>query len=233
MPECKQASAPVFGRFQMDKLASCGSLLQPMSIIGTLAKKLNYSVTVPSAGRLVYREGNREYTFPVYEEQGAVVVVGTPSSERVHFFFNWYPSRRDFPPAARARILPRLEAHLRAGALSVRVHDREAEGACALEFHPELFAHRGRASELLESAGYSWFSDYSSIDPVHEDYGLEICGIQNDRHVKPILDALQAGFPHWHHHHYCLHEAGREPGWSVTLCMFPPKACNSGRFDGD
>ncbi len=204
-----------------------------MSILGALTNRLNYSVTFPAAGRLVYREGNREYTFPVYEEQGAVVVVGTPSSERVHFFFNWYPSRRNFPPAARERILPRLEAHLRAEALNVRVFNRQTEHAGGLEFHPELFEHRSRASELLDTAGYTWFSDYASIDPVHEDYGLEVCGIQNHRDVKPVLDVLQKGFPHWHHHHYGLHDAGREPGWSVTVCMFPPKACNHGRCEGD
>jgi hypothetical protein len=204
-----------------------------MSIISALTKKLHYSVTVPAAGRLVYREGNREYTFPVYEEQGAVVVVGTPSSERVHFFFNWYPSRRDFPLAARERILPRVEAHLRAEASSVRVFDREEEGAGGLDFYPELFGHRGRASELLADAGYAWFSDYASLDPVHEDFGLEICGIQKDRDVRPILDVLQAGFPHWHHHHFGLQEAGREPGWSVTISMFPPKSYSSGRYEGD
>ena len=203
-----------------------------MSIFHALAKRLNYSVTAPATGRLVYREGNREYTFPVYEEEDAVVVVGTPSSERVHFFFNWYPSRRNFSPIERNRILPRLEAHLRAEALNVRIFNREAENN-GLEFHPELFEQRSRASELLDAAGYAWFSDYTSIDPVHEDYGLEICGIQDDRDVKPILDALQEGFPHWHHHHCCLHDAGREPGWSVTICMFPPKACNPGRCEED
>ena len=47
-----------------------------MGIIGALTKKFHYSVQVPGLGRLVYREGNHEYTFPVYEEDGAVVVVG-------------------------------------------------------------------------------------------------------------------------------------------------------------
>src|SRR5579863_6915040 len=160
-----------------------------MNIIGALRRKFHYSVKAPGGGRLIYREGNHEYTFPVYEENGAIVVVGTPSSERVHLFFNWYPSRHDFTNDARKRILPRLEAHLRAESLKVRVFERsvEAEG---LELYPELFEQRSHASELLEAAGYTWFSDYSSIEPVHEDYGLEVCGIKNDRDVKPILDAL-------------------------------------------
>src|SRR5205085_2179982 len=104
-----------------------------------------YSVKSPGAGRLVYREGNREYTFPVYEDNGALVVVGTPSSERVHFFFNWYPSHREFPVAARDRILPRIAAHLRAETMNVRVFDREVEDGQTFEFYPELFEHRSRA----------------------------------------------------------------------------------------
>ena len=204
-----------------------------MSIIGILAKKLNYSVKLPEAGHLVYREGNREYTFPVYEENGAVVVVGTPSSERVHFFFNWYPSRRDFPIDARDRILPRVEAHLRAEALNVRVFSRELDPGEDFEFYPELFEYRNQASDLLADAGYNLFSDFNAIDLIHEDYGLEICGIHSDVDVKPILDALHEGFPHWHHHNYGLQDGGREPGWSVSITMFPPKAVTGGRYESD
>lgn len=204
-----------------------------MNIIGAWTNKFNYTVTVPSAGRLVYREGNREYTFPVYEEEGTVVLVGTPSSERVHLLLNWHPSLRDFPEAARRKILPRVEAHLRAEGLSVRVFDRGSGEGEGLEFYPELFGHRNEAIELLEAVGYSWFSDYGSIDPTHEDYGLEVGGIRNDRDVKPILDALQAGFPHWHHHYYCTHGCEREPGWAVTICMFPPRSSRSGHYEGD
>ena len=113
-----------------------------MGIIGALAKKFNYSVEAPGTGRIVYREGNREYTFPIYQEDGAIVVVGTPSAERVHLFFNWYPSRRSLPPDARQRIVSRLAAHLRAEALNVRVFDREKEEGGGLDFYPELIAGR-------------------------------------------------------------------------------------------
>jgi hypothetical protein len=101
------------------------------------------------------------------------------------------------------------------------------------EFHPELFEHRSRASELLETAGYTWFSDFSSIEPIHEEYGLEICGILNEGDVGPIAEALQRGFPHWHHQRICLQDHGREPGWTVSLCMFPARPCNLGWYDGD
>lgn len=201
--------------------------------MSVLTRKWQCPVANPGAGRLVYREGNREYTFPFYEEDGALVLVGTPSSQRVHLFFNWYPNDREFPVAARERILPRIQEHLRACGREARLFDREAGEGEDFEFYPELFGHRNRALELLSEAGYCWFDNFSSIDPVHEEYGLEISGIRNDREVKPILDALRSGFPHWHHHRLCHHEHGREPGWSVTVCLFPPRCCNAGWYDED
>ncbi len=206
-------------------------VLSTMSILTALRKKWNYSVESPGAGRLVYREGNREYTFPIYEEDGVLVLVGIPSEQRIHFFFNWYWHPRDFPAPAGERILPRIAEHLRAGGVAVRVLARADGPAQELQFHPELFEHRGLASELLEAAGYSWFSNYSSIDLMHEDYGLEISGIRNETDVKPILAALRGGFPHWHHTHVTLHDHGREPGWVVAISMFPPESCASGWVD--
>ena len=204
-----------------------------MSMLAALTKKWNYSVENPGAGRLVYREGNREYTFPIYEEAGAWVLVGVPSSQRIHFFFNWYWHPREFPAAARERILPRIQEHLRAAGVQVKVFERGDGETEDFEFYPELFEHRSRASELLEAAGYTWFSDFSSIDLLHEEYGLEICGVQNEEDVKPIMEALQEGFPHWHHQKVCLHDCGRDPGWAVSFCMLPSRSCNPEWYDGD
>jgi hypothetical protein len=201
-----------------------------MSILAALTKKWNYSVENPGAGRLVYREGNREYTFPIYEEDGVLVLVGVPSSQRIHFFFNWYWHPREFSPAAGAKILPRIAEHLRANGARVRVFTRGA-GEQEMQFHPELFEYRGRALELLEEAGLSWFSDYSSIDLVHEEYGLEVAGIQREADMRRILSALQRGFPHWHHTRISLDEHCREPGWVVAISMFPPESCASGWYD--
>ncbi|MDB6112372.1 MAG: hypothetical protein JWR69_4122 [Pedosphaera sp.] len=202
-----------------------------MSILTALRKKWNYSVESPESGRLVYREGNREYTFPIYEEDGSLVLVGVPSSQRIHFFFNWYWHPTDFPSTAAVRIFPRIVEHFSASGWVVRVLTRGDAEEQELEFHPELFEHRGRASELLEDAGFIWFSDYNSIDLVHEEFGLEIGGIPNERAVKSILAALKRGFPHWHHTQVCNHEQGREPGWTLAICMFPPKSCTSGSYD--
>ena len=166
------------------------------------------------------REGNREYTFPVFQEQDTIVLVGVPSSQRIHLFFNWYAQPQEFSAASRNRILPRIEEHLRALGERVRVFER-AEAGGDFIFYPELFDSRNHAIEMLETAGFSCFADYSSIDLLHGEYGLEICGIQNEADVPAIAEALQRAFPHWHHQNVCVHDHSREPGWTVALCMFP------------
>ena len=139
-----------------------------MSMLASLAKKWNYSVENPGAGRLLYREGNREYTFPLYEENGTLILVGVPSSQRIYFFFNWHWHPPDFAAEAQARILPRIAEFLRARGARVWVFQRsDADGGFA--YHPELLEHRGHASELLDAAGYVWFRHYNSIDVLHEE----------------------------------------------------------------
>src|SRR5207302_985851 len=135
---------------------------------------------------------------------------------RIHLFFNWYWHPRECPAAMQARILPRIEERLRREGLRVRVLHRAEEAGQELEFHPELFGQRARASELLEAAGFTWFSDYSSIDLVQEEYGLEVCGIQKERDARRIQGVLERGFPHWHYVGICPHDSGREPGWTVA-----------------
>ncbi len=191
-----------------------------MSMLAALAKKWHYSVENPGAGRVLYREGNREYTFPIFLENDTLVLVGVPSSQRVHLFFSWYAQPQEFSAAARERILPRIEEHLRAMGEQVRLFERDETGENFI-FYSELFESRNRAIELLEAAGCAWFTDYTSIDLLHGEYGLEIGGIQNEADVRLIAETLQHGFPHWHHQNVCVHDHGREPGWTLALCMFP------------
>src|SRR5581483_8346156 len=104
-----------------------------MSILAALAKKWNYSVETPGAGRLVYREGNREYTFPIYQEEETWVLVGVPSFQRIHFFFNWHWQPREFSRTARNRILPRIEQHFQSAGLGLRVFERAPQEEQGLE----------------------------------------------------------------------------------------------------
>lgn len=205
-----------------------------MSMLAALARIWSYSVENPGIGRLLYREGNREYTFPLYEENGVLVLVPVPSSQRIYFFFNWYcHPAQDFSDAIRARILPRIEEHLRLMATHVRIFDRNGGEGEDFDFYPELFADRTRASELLEEAGYTWFSDYSAIDLLHEEYGLEVCGLRNESDARAVAEALRSGFPHWHHQNITVHEQERDPGWAVSLCLFPARPGNLEWYDGD
>ena len=54
-----------------------------MSMFSALAKRWNYSVENAGEGRVLYREGNREYTFPLYAQDGVWVLVGAPSAQRI------------------------------------------------------------------------------------------------------------------------------------------------------
>ena len=204
-----------------------------MSIFTALTRRWNYSVERPGAGRLIYREGNQEFTFPVYEEDGCLVLVGWPSSRRIYFFFNSHQQSEEFTAAERARIIPRVETHLRASGISVKLFQRDEQEEGAFELHSELFGHRSRATELLEAAGFTWLCDFSSIDALHEEYGLEICGIRDEACAEAIAGVLRQGFPQWHHQTLGRTEGGREPGWTIAICMFPALAFHSSWPDAE
>lgn len=160
-----------------------------------------------------------------------LVLVNAPSALRVHFFFNWYAQPCDFPPATQARIVPRITEHLRAEGIEVRVFSRGEAEKQELQFHPELFAQRGRVSDLLSEAGYAGFGDYAAIDLVHEEYGLEVTGIRNEMDARKMLGLLGREFPHWHHRRICFQQHGGEPGWTLIICMFASGPCVSGWHD--
>jgi hypothetical protein len=88
-------------------------------------------------------------------------------------------------------------------------------------------------SGLLERAGFTWMSHYSSIDLLHEEYGLEVCGIHEEAHVKPIANALIEGFPQWHFRDSCFKDYGREPGWKFMIHMFPPSCSDGEQVDSE
>ena len=149
-----------------------------------------------------------------------MVVVGEPARWRIHYFFGWYWLPLDFSQADRERILPEILEHFRSEGRSARVFDRGDEDGRGFVFYPELFEARGRASEVLEEAGFVWFSDYGSIDLLHEEFGLEVCGIKEERNVRGIRSAMQRAFPHWHFTGTCRNDCGRDVGWKVRIHMF-------------
>jgi hypothetical protein len=68
----------------------------------------------------------------------------------------------------------------------------------AFRFAPELFEYRNDVITALGEAGFDWLSHYSSVDPLHDVYGIEVCGIRDQDDAIQIQDLLVQMFPAWH-----------------------------------
>ncbi|MCA9072419.1 MAG: hypothetical protein KDA84_26020 [Planctomycetaceae bacterium] len=64
-------------------------------------------------------------------------------------------------------------------------------------FSPELFEVRDTVIEELSDWGFEWLSHYSSVDPLHDVYGIEVCGIHKEEDASRILRLLICLFPDW------------------------------------
>ena len=67
-----------------------------------------------------------------------------------------------------------------------------------LRFSPELFEYRNDVLAALSDAGFEWLSHFSSVDPLHDVYGIEVCGIHEEDDAVEILKLLMRMFPNWH-----------------------------------
>lgn len=91
----------------------------------------------------------------------------------------------------------------------------------AFRFAPELFEYRNDVAEALSEAGFDWLSHYSSIDPLHDVYGIEVCGIHEEDDAVSILNLLMGMFPKWKPGCLCYKDYGREPGWKAKIQRDP------------
>jgi|GEM_PF-3480499 hypothetical protein len=66
-----------------------------------------------------------------------------------------------------------------------------------LRFAPELFELRQDVLSALDDAGFLWLSEFSSVDPLHDVYGIEVCGIRNRADAIEIQKLLVRMFPRW------------------------------------
>lgn len=64
-------------------------------------------------------------------------------------------------------------------------------------FCPELFEIRTSVMERLSEGGYDWLSHFSSVDPMHDVFGIEVCGIHQFEDAVGILELLKGMFPSW------------------------------------
>ena len=67
----------------------------------------------------------------------------------------------------------------------------------SFRFAPELFEYRNEVVAALADAGFDWLSHYSSVDPLHDVYGIEVCGIHERGDAVRILRLLTDMFPSW------------------------------------
>lgn len=64
-------------------------------------------------------------------------------------------------------------------------------------FAPELFQARSDVIMQLSSQGFDWLSHYSSVDLLHDSYGIEVGGIHRQEDASAILKILIGMFPDW------------------------------------
>lgn len=184
-----------------------------------IAKDILVSIEKP--GRLIYREGNYEYTFPFYQQSDEIIVVDCSTLRRVYILFGWFRVPNQYPPTGKIEVHSRLLAYFHGMGKRVSFFNKDCKDEQPFAFHTELLEQRGKAAWILENAGFFWLSDYSSIDVLHNEYGLEVCGIREESNVAPITEAMQNGFPQWHYHGIVRKDYGADVGWKILIHMFP------------
>jgi hypothetical protein len=90
-------------------------------------------------------------------------------------------------------------------------------------FRPELFELRTDVLAALDEAGFDWFTHYSAVDPVHDIYGIEVCGIVEHADAVAILTLLREMFPAWRYAGICFKDYGREPGYKARVFRDTPR----------
>ena len=93
------------------------------------------------------------------------------------------PARGQCAPNRRRRPRPRAQT--------------EAQDRDAFRFAPELFETRTDVIAELSDRGFDWLSHYSSVDPIHDCYGIEVCGIHDQDDAVAIQRILIELFPDW------------------------------------
>lgn len=84
-------------------------------------------------------------------------------------------------------------------------------------FAPELFEIRNDVMAELSERGFAWLSHYSAVDPLHDVYGIEVCGIANQDDASQILRILNGMFPDWKPGRLEYAGYGREAGWKARV----------------
>lgn len=94
----------------------------------------------------------------------------------------------------------------------------------SFQYRPELLEARVVALTALADAGYTWLSDFGAVDVVHDAFGLEVTGIDDESEAAKILFVLMQTFPEWRYSRlwYVDQNVG-EIGWKAVITRDPPK----------
>ena len=84
-------------------------------------------------------------------------------------------------------------------------------------FAPELFQYRDDVIAELRERGFDWLSHYSAVDPMHDVFGIEVCGIYHEDVAVSILQILIEMYPEWMPQGLWYKDYGREQGWIATV----------------
>lgn len=93
----------------------------------------------------------------------------------------------------------------------------------SFRFSPELFEIRTDVLSTLNEAGFDWLSHYSSVDPIHDLYGIEVCGIVEMSDAIAIRELLCGMFPEWRVGCLCYKDYGCEPGFKARVHRDKPR----------
>ena len=78
-----------------------------------------------------------------------------------------------------------------------RDRDSDEDERDVFRFAPELFEIRTDVIAELSERGFDWLSHYSAVDPIHDTYGIEVCGIHDRDDAVAIQELLIELFLDW------------------------------------
>jgi hypothetical protein len=85
------------------------------------------------------------------------------------------------------------------------------------QFHPELLETCTNVRRVLDGNDIVWFRDFASVDAIHDDYGVEVCGIKNPTVAGRVLTILTQLLPALPYRVCYLDDQKIDPGWVVEL----------------
>jgi hypothetical protein len=87
----------------------------------------------------------------------------------------------------------------------------------AFAFFPDLLELSRSLVPELSNAGYEMMSDYSSVDAMHDVYGIEVCGINDPDVALQITRLLLAKFPGWNAGWLHRPDSSSSQGWVARV----------------